>query len=1226
MLHTNVRVSKVLSVLIALLMVLMSIVPIIGTATPGVTEQRADARTGSRGIQNMTLYLQNDTISHYVYDYSTTYVFNTNVGNRSNFFGDTHTVTFTWDITPMLAGDLNVTGDVIVRIYLNTVGVSVNGNLQFTIYDVSYKQDATTQTVDWSASSANTQVQIQSGVIMYSVTIPGVNHVFPAGHDISLMFSISGGASAYYGIWYGNATYDSRIEFQTSSHMLLNDVYTLNYLNQPKANFELNLTQKIVKIRANLSDPFGGYDVKSVKMTLRDPLNAVILNNVTMVKIAGTPIGFYSLYEYQWNYSSAAEGKYNAIVWAVDNNGYNQYYHRAQYNYGNYWKEGFVDFWIGGLPANYHVHVLDSKDKPLAGALVTADRGGIASKNTTDANGMAGMAVFPTQYTFKVYWQDIEVAVQQVQVVDQGSVVIKAAVFYPTIKVLDSNGASLVGASVIEIHPNGTVFLTPKITDVNGTFALFQAPGASYQFIVKWRDIEVANVIIGIDSNGEYTISAKVYTLSIVVHDSHGMPLGGAQVVITNVTTRIVFDSKLTDLQGGMATQQPIGTYDIDVFWAETNIGGLRSYQLTANAQITIVCDVFYVTIKTVDSKDVAVSDAQALVLSNRTGSLIDSDRTDDSGMATLRLPMGDHGFQVFWKDIMVANGTGLVIIGDIPSTSPYIIKLAVFYTAIQVVDSKDVALPGALVTVTEQQGGVFDFRTTDANGTVVVRVPVGVHVILVQWKGVDVAEVPNFAVTVDIPVSAPYIVHAAVYYMTVTVLDSKDLGVSNAAVSVFHQNGEVADAGLTGTDGNVTIRLPISTYDIFVNWKDILVGNMSAHVLSADELVTIHASIFYVTFQIKDSKDIAVDLAHVTVYYKAGTVFDSGITNGVGQLRVRLAQALYDVKVSWKDVEVANMTDANVTGDGTIDIKAAIFYITYNAVDSRGQPVEKALITTYYMSGSVMDSGTTSDTGVVVMRLPGTKVNVTVVWKGTLVYTTSADVVNVTMTKVLHLWVYYLTVQVKGASGEKIAKAVVTVMTPMGATYDAGKTLKNGTVAFRLAKGSYKVSVRFSTTYYMSSVDERQVKSATMESDQLLVFKLKSYPPPIYSTVAFGLSMFIVILIVLILVVYMMLSKKLRDAAMGREEVLTEARPMPALKDAKPHDKKVPEAPKDAPKKEERKEPSKDAPKKEEPKEQPKEAPKTEPKPSEPVQQTVKSKDDEEIDKALAELDDKPK
>ena len=1239
--------SKVVAVMLVLLMVLMTVAPMTGAIPSGALASREASRASGRGVQNMTLYLQNDTISHYAFDYSTTYVFNTNVGNRSEFFGDTHTVTLSWDITPMLAGDLNVSGDVTVRIYLNTVGVSVNGALQFTLKDISYKQDATTETIAWQASSGNTQVQVQSGIILYSVVIPAVNHVFPAGHDIGLVFSISGGQSSYYGIWYGNATYDSRIEFQTTSHMLVNEVYTLDYWDQPKANFELNLSKKIVKVRANLSDPFGGYDIKQVKITLKDPVNAIALNNVTMTKIAGTPIGFYAVYEYQWNFSAAVEGKYNVTVWAVDNNGYNYYYHRAQYNYGGYWKVGYNDFWIGGLPANYHVTVVDSKGVPLAGALVSADKGGRLTSNITGADGIAGMAVFPTNYIFRVYWQDIEVISQNVLVVDKGNVSLTVNVFYPRMIVVDANGDPLKGASVFEIHPNGTVFLTPWITDDNGSFTIDQAPGGTFEFVVKWRDVDVADALVDVVANENYTISAAVYTLKVTVVDSHGNALGGAQVVITEVNTRIVFDSKLTDLQGRMETQQPNGTYDINVYWAEADVGGRTAYQLTANADIIISCDVFYVTIKTVDSKGTAVTDTQVLVLSNTTGSLIDSGRTDDKGLATLRLPMGSHRYLAFWKDIQVANGTGLTVTGDIPDTSPYIITVQVFYAAVKVVDSRGYPLPQAQVTVTSQTGGVFDFQQTDAGGLVTVRVPVGTHMILVQWKGVDVARVTNFVVTKDISANAPYVVSATVYYLTVVIQDSKDIGVPNAAVNIFHQNGEVADAGLTGVTGNVTIRLPRSVYDIRVSWKDIEVGSLDDRALNGDELITIDVAVYYVTFKVIDSKDIPVDLVHMTVYYTSGAVFDSGITDGAGEVRMRLAKAIFDVRATWKDVEVGYLNDTNVTGDATTTMKVAIYYVTYSAVDSRNAPVEKAHITAYYRSGSVMDSGITEEVGVVVMRLPGTMLNVTVVWKGTLVYGPVQETINVTGTKVLNLKVYYLTVQVKGVGGEKVPKAIVTVTTLNGATFDAGKTDKTGTVVFRVPIGTYNVTIRFTTTYYMSPVDEKEQKQVTMSGDQLLVFKLKTYPLPIYTTVAFGLGMLIVVLFVVILVIYLMLSRKLRQT-LDIERIRREEEEAATTKFAekekdvaapKPHEtKKAEHPPKETPKeipkevpKDMPKEPPKALPKeipKEVPKDMPKELPKELPNetPQEPPKADVKPPEDidAQIDGMLDGLDKK--
>ena len=285
-------------------------------------------------------------------------------------------------------------------------------------------------------------------------------------------------------------------------------------------SYELDVANKTVKIRANVTDPFGGYDIKDVSCTLTDPLGTVLIDNVSMTSVNGTPISFLNVYEIQWDYTGAETGRYNVTIWAVDNNGYNYYWHREQYTFDGYERYAYTSFWVGGMPANFEVMVLDSRGDPLPGATVIADRGGKLTMNVTDAAGVAGLSVFPTHYTIEVYWEDVLVGSEGVDVIDGGSIQIDTAVYYPTIKVVDANGDPLQGTSVFEVHPNGTVFLSPWITDAYGQFSIDRAPGGDYRFVVKWRDVEVANEIIAIGDNIVYTINAQVFTLTVTVEDS----------------------------------------------------------------------------------------------------------------------------------------------------------------------------------------------------------------------------------------------------------------------------------------------------------------------------------------------------------------------------------------------------------------------------------------------------------------------------------------------------------------------------------------------------------------------------------------------------------------------------------------------------------------------------------------------------------------------------------
>lgn len=109
-------------------------------------------------------------------------------------------------------------------------------------------------------------------------------------------------------------------------------------------------TQRKVVIRANVTDPFGGYDVCQVNVTLINPADQVIILNQTMTKISGTLFSYSNLYEANWTYpADAVLGNYTVVVAAVDNTGYS-YYNGATGvygSYGPYLERGYTTFFIG---------------------------------------------------------------------------------------------------------------------------------------------------------------------------------------------------------------------------------------------------------------------------------------------------------------------------------------------------------------------------------------------------------------------------------------------------------------------------------------------------------------------------------------------------------------------------------------------------------------------------------------------------------------------------------------------------------------------------------------------------------------------------------------------------------------------------------------------------------------------------------------------------------------
>ena len=126
----------------------------------------------------------------------------------------------------------------------------------------------------------------------YNVTIPATT--ITAGNTLNLRFNVTNG-NANREVWvYGRSTGTgaticvtlancSKATFNTNTVINVDDVslYTAAYpLVTTKATaWEPGDT---VYIRADISDPFGGYDVSGARLTLRDGSNAIVVNNLPM--------------------------------------------------------------------------------------------------------------------------------------------------------------------------------------------------------------------------------------------------------------------------------------------------------------------------------------------------------------------------------------------------------------------------------------------------------------------------------------------------------------------------------------------------------------------------------------------------------------------------------------------------------------------------------------------------------------------------------------------------------------------------------------------------------------------------------------------------------------------------------------------------------------------------------------------------------------------------------
>lgn len=542
--------------------------------------------------RNLTFYMHNSTLAKDVNGITTPYVF-----DSLQSFGQNNTITNVqqvvedWYLYPTLAGDLSVNGSITIDAFISVLGTAPSlQSKTLTVDQVNATGVETTvaSVTTGAASWFNTPHDL-------IVSIAGVHHVFPAGSSVRVLLSVQLGTRTG-SLWYNGSWVPTHLIIQSDSFAQVHDLAFLDPAGVPRQNFDPLAANKTVRIRANVTDPLGGYDIHWVNLTLAQPGGALLLNAVPMAQIAGNPISFASLYQVVWNYTGAATGRYNATASVVDQSGY---YHFL----GAFSTAGFVDtmdsfFYVGGLPVYVNVEAVDSKSNALSGAPITLVSGGVAvDAQVTNPSGIANFTMAKGQYTFQVTWQGIAVGSlvynASTNVSAATPVTISTAVYYPDFQAQDANGVALADASILFLHPNGSK-LGPYKTNATGDVLLSQVPLGTYGLEVSWRGVDVYAGTATVSSNSVITFKTAVYELTVTAKDANGQVLPGAFISVVD-STGLVFDAGVTAADGTVTLRLPAGNYTIDARYITVESGTLydsgvrtQAVSLTASASATV--------------------------------------------------------------------------------------------------------------------------------------------------------------------------------------------------------------------------------------------------------------------------------------------------------------------------------------------------------------------------------------------------------------------------------------------------------------------------------------------------------------------------------------------------------------------------------------------------------------------------------------------------------------
>jgi len=330
-----------------------------------------------------------------------------------------------------------------------------------------------------TVTSSGDPGQIDVPVQNYNLSA-SLDHSFSPNTTLKVETEINAGSSADIRVWYDSPLYPSKVILPAEDYARPLSVKTYAVDNSETNLFYYNWSesQRKVIVRANVADPFGGYDIYRVNMTILDPAGNPVIDNTDMTRVSDGQwlTGFSHTYEANWTYPSTAQlGDYTVKVSVMDNNGYYRGLPFIEHN-DHVFSIGEIVYY------NPAFLVVDDVDAPLPSAqvFITWPNGSMDTlPRYTAANGFINLThVLPADYRFTILWKDVVVKIETVNVNSDGPYTIKTQVYQLTATVLGNNGAAVHGAYVI-VYTQSGVGYGLDTTNAAGQ-AVFKLPKGTY--------------------------------------------------------------------------------------------------------------------------------------------------------------------------------------------------------------------------------------------------------------------------------------------------------------------------------------------------------------------------------------------------------------------------------------------------------------------------------------------------------------------------------------------------------------------------------------------------------------------------------------------------------------------------------------------------------------------------------------------------------------------------
>ncbi|MBN1683293.1 hypothetical protein JW865_07055 [Candidatus Bathyarchaeota archaeon] len=426
----------------------------------------------------------------------TKYIMNTSRQFRFNNNHEAYSVSFfkpiglpkistVFYLSPNFLSPVTFDGDWKVSIWINSTAYKP------VTFGLQYKEVSQKGLVIWDSGQLSPSVTSSIGehldVPVHDYVLSSkLQHTFSVGSTLQVSVEVNAGSSSAIRVWFDSYLYPTKITLPVKDYArpVSAQLYSYDEAKTDLFDYSWSQEKRTITFKVNVSDPFGGYDVKDVSM--------IIFFNKTQkvseeIKLEPETINYNQvptqIYSTTWSYPlSIPIGNYSVKINVIDNNGY---YKNLDTGSPEPYVESLLhEFQIG--PITYFdpvFYVIDDTGDPLQNAQIYVTLPNGIRDSIPRYTGMGGnitlQKVLPGEYELTVIWKDIVVNQTSLKINSDGPFNISTQVYELRVNVTDNNGSPIKRAYILVYSMNGLGYGF-DITSENGQ-AEIKIPQGTYK-------------------------------------------------------------------------------------------------------------------------------------------------------------------------------------------------------------------------------------------------------------------------------------------------------------------------------------------------------------------------------------------------------------------------------------------------------------------------------------------------------------------------------------------------------------------------------------------------------------------------------------------------------------------------------------------------------------------------------------------------------------------------